>query len=449
VSDFAAQLCAAGMNAKTSLNKASLLHRLSGELAAIRGEEPSSRCVFFVPGRVEFLGKHTDYAGGRSIVCAIDRGICLTAAPRADAHIRLLDVGLSSTVSFAFDASVEPSPGHWSNFPMTVACRMARDFPGTCIGADIVFASDLPRASGMSTSSALIVAIFFALAEFNALSQRDDYNRAIACREDLATYIAAIESGSSFGAFPGGTGVGTHGGSEDHIAILCSCAGFLRQYSYCPARFEKEIRFPAGHAFIIGVSGVKADKTGDARVAYNRASGAARKILELWKANTGRQDSSLAAAIASHSGAAVQLRQILRESHDAEFPANALLSRLEQFIEESNDIVPSAAEAFESGNFARLGPLCHRSQALAEALLANQVPETVELARSARELGAVAASAFGAGFGGSVWALVQSDCAEEFRGAWAERYYRRFAERAEASEFFVSQTGPGLVQLRS
>ena len=30
----------------------------------------------------------------------------------------------------------------------------------------------------------------------------------------------------------------------------------------------------------------------------------------------------------------------------------------------------------------------------------------VELARLAREAGAVAASAFGAGFGGSVWALV-------------------------------------------
>ena len=28
----------------------------------------------FIPGRIEVLGKHTDYCGGRSIVCAIDRG---------------------------------------------------------------------------------------------------------------------------------------------------------------------------------------------------------------------------------------------------------------------------------------------------------------------------------------------------------------------------------------
>ena len=28
----------------------------------------------FVPGRIELLGKHTDYAGGHSLVCASQRG---------------------------------------------------------------------------------------------------------------------------------------------------------------------------------------------------------------------------------------------------------------------------------------------------------------------------------------------------------------------------------------
>jgi len=40
------------------------------------------------------------------------------------------------------------------------------------------------------------------------------------------------------------------------------------------------------------------------------------------------------------------------------------------------------------------------------AALGNQIPQTIFLAKTARQLGAVAASAFGAGFGGSVWALV-------------------------------------------
>ena len=30
------------------------------------------RRTFFVPGRIEVLGKHTDYAGGRSLVMAVN-----------------------------------------------------------------------------------------------------------------------------------------------------------------------------------------------------------------------------------------------------------------------------------------------------------------------------------------------------------------------------------------
>ena len=42
-------------------------------------------------------------------------------------------------------------------------------------------------------------------------------------------------------------------------------------------------------------------------------------------------------------------------------------------------------------------------------LLGNQVPETIALARAALAHGAFAACSFGAGFGGSVWALVEGD----------------------------------------
>jgi galactokinase len=447
---FESQLRASGMSAPESAAKAALLEKLDRELRLLNEGAAPAHSAFFVPGRLEFLGKHTDYAGGRSLTCAIEHGICLVAAPRVDAQVRLFDVGRASAVNFALSADLEPSAGHWSNFPMTVAARLVHDFPGMQTGADIVFASDLPRASGMSSSSALIVAISFALAQVNSLWQTDAYRRALPTREDLAGYIAAIESGGSFAAFSGARGVGTHGGSEDHVAILCSRAGFLRQYSFCPIRFEKEIRLPEDHALVIGVSGVKADKTGDAREAYNRASGAAQRILRLWRNASGRpsdsDDPSLAAVLAAQPGAVEHLRQILRDSSDAEYPSDVLLNRLQQFCEESNEIVPAVADALARGDFERLGALVDRSQFLAKTCLENQVPETVALARSARELGAAAASAFGAGFGGSVWALIEASRAEEFCRAWPAQYHQRFPARAEASRFFVSCPGPGLVQ---
>ena len=83
-----------------------------------------------------------------------------------------------------------------------------------------------------------------------------------------------------------------------------------------------------------------------------------------------------------------------------------------------------------------------RSQLGAEQGLQNQVPETRELQRAARRLGAVAASAFGAGFGGSVWALAATERAEGFRRAWSQDYLAAFPERSAASEFFTTLPGP-------
>ncbi len=242
--------------------------------------------------------------------------------------------------------------------------------------------------------------------------------------------------------------MGTLGGSEDHVAILCSRAGFLRQYSYCPVRLEKEIPLPKDLTFVIGCSGVKADKTGNALEAYNRISLAARKILQLWREETGRSDATLAVASESGKDAAERLRRIVIDSSDAEFSKEVLLNRLSQFMKECNEIVPAAGEALARGDVGTFGGLVDRSQSLAEALLGTQIPETIELARSARALGAVAASAFGAGFGGSVWALVPSGGAGEFQGKWAATYRKAFPNRVEMSEFFITRARPGLIQFQ-
>ena len=79
-------------------------------------------------------------------------------------------------------------------------------------------------------------------------------------------------------------------------------------------------------------------------------------------------------------------------------------------------------------------------------MLENQIPQTIHLARSARQCGAAAASAFGAGFGGSVWALVEAAGAEAFLAEWAERYRNAFPGEAENAAFFLSGAGPSLVE---
>jgi galactokinase len=42
-------------------------------------------------GRIEIFGKHTDYAGGRSLLAAVPRGFAVVAGPRTDGIVAAVD----------------------------------------------------------------------------------------------------------------------------------------------------------------------------------------------------------------------------------------------------------------------------------------------------------------------------------------------------------------------
>ena len=425
--------------------------RLFARTVAALGRRQTLR--LWVPGRIEFLGKHTDYAGGRSLICAVERGIAVAATARDDRTVRLTDAVSGEHVEIEMSATLPPADGSWANYPITVVRRIARNFPGPLRGADIAFASDLPPAAGLSSSSALVVAVFLAICDLNALGAHDEYRRAIPDADHPAGYLGAVESGAPFGSLDGDRGVGTFSGSQDHTAILCSRAGALVQYSFAPVRFERAVPLPADHVFVIGASGVIAEKTGAARALYNRQARRVHALLDRWHAATGRTDATLGAVLASSDDAIDRLRSIVRDravrsNGDSDgFDVTDLITRLDQFDAESRDIIPAAGDALERGDLVTLGALVDRSQRGAEVLLGNQVPETLHLTRSARSLGAVAASAFGAGFGGSVWALVRRDDAQRFTECWHESYAVRFPEPAKRASFFTTAAGPAAMRL--
>jgi len=70
------------------------------------------------------------------------------------------------------------------------------------------------------------------------------------------------------------------------------------------------------------------------------------------------------------------------------------------------------------------------------------VPETRDLARLAREQGALAASAFGAGFGGSVWSLVPRAEAAQLIQRWSGAYVAQYPVRESTCDFFATGAGP-------
>ncbi len=435
-------LADAGLDARAAAKRAELFAQAVGVL-----QSEAERNAFFVPGRVEVLGKHTDYSGGRTVVIAAERGFSVVVSPRQDNRVTVTAVDMGESTEFELGPDLVPAVGHWSNYPMTVARRISRNFPGISVGADIAFTSDLPPAAGMSSSSAMMIGVFLSLAHVNRLYQRDEYRSEIKSLTDLAGYLGTVENGQNFGSLLGDRGVGTFGGSEDHTAILCGRPGRLSQYSYCPVRFERTVPVPGGYRFAIGTSGVVAEKTGAAMEKYNAASRRASALVELWNETTGREDPHLAAVVASAPQAAPELESLARSSRRQDFDADSLTSRLEQFVAESEEIVHAAGDALQRGDLEEFGRQVDRSQDFTDRLLGNQVPETVYLAARAREFGAAAASAFGAGFGGSVWALVEAEKMDEFLKRWGEDYCGKHPQHDELSSFFSTAAAPATFQV--
>jgi galactokinase len=408
-------------------------------VAALEGLGRTSGEVrrYFVPGRIEVLGKHTDYAGGRSLLCAAERGMYFAVAPRADARMRVADERLGETADFAIEPGLKARAGHWSNYPMTMARRLARNFPGPWKGVDIGLVGDLPLAAGMSSSSAVSVGYYVSLADANELDRRSEYLANIHAPEDLAGYLGTVENGRTFGTLRGDTGVGLAGGSEDQTAILCCKAGELSQYSFCPVRHERQVPLPAGWTFAVAVSGVAADKNAAAQEKYNRAARLVDDVLRVWRETMGRDDLWLADAVASAPDASERMRRLLARTPE-------LLERFDQFYVESEEIVPAVGDFLARREVEEIGPLVDQSMERAVRLLKNQIPETITLAASARKLGAAAASAFGGGFGGAVWALVRAEAGPAFLERWTEEYRRAFPGPAKRAEFFLTRAAPAM-----
>lgn len=435
------RLIAAGLSDAAARRKAPLFASAGRALAALPAADAQPPCALFVPGRLELLGKHTDYAGGQSIVCPVERGFCCLVRPRSDTRISAVAADTTERLDFALDEPPPARPGHWSTYVVAVARRVVRNFGPGLRGVDFAFASDLPPAAGLSSSSALIVATFLALAEANDLREHPAYRANLATGEDLAAYLGAVENGSTYAGLAGDTGVGTFGGSEDHTAILCGRPETLSRYAYCPTRLLRHIPAPSGHTFIIAGSGVSAPKTATAREQYNRAALAVQELVRLWSSAAGAPPRPLAAIIADTPEPVRTFARLL-DGAQTEWPRDLLLNRLRQFVEEDTHLVPRVADALQRADVAALGPLIDRSQWCAAHLLGNQVDETSHLARSARTLGAVAASAFGAGFGGSVWALVPIVDATAFQQRWQHDYVQGFPQHRETATFFATRAGP-------
>lgn len=391
--------------------------------------------TWFVPGRLEVFGKHTDYAGGRSLLAAVEQGVTVSATPTGGSTITATTSLSPAAVEVKAGEESTYGRGHWGGYLQVVVDRLASNFE-PLRPAHLHIESNLPPASGMSSSSALVVALALALADLNGFNHWPEwpgYQDGESDEIELAEYMAAVENGLTYSHLPGAKGVGTFGGSEDHTAMLCCAADELRQFSFSPIVPGERVALEPDLVFAVAVSGMLAEKTGSALALYNQASQRAAEIARRWREATGRQDRTIADALRVPD-AVPQLRRLVADDP-------ALSNRLAAFLTESELLIPAATSALRDGEFAMFGELADQSQRSAAAQLGNQIPETNRLQALARELGALGSASFGAGFGGSVWALIPTAGADSFAADWLERYRREFPA-AEQATVLLTRPGP-------
>lgn len=389
---------------------------------------------------MEVLGKHTDYAGGRSLVAAVDRGFFCVAARNGSNLIRMVQTGdPQPCLELELSAQAIATPGHWSIYPATMVRRLAANFPQALeegAGVDVAFGCDLPPAGGMSGSSALMIMTFLALALPNRLQEAPPFKEAIKDGLGLAMYLACVENGQTFRGLRGNAGVGTFGGSEDHTAIMNAEPGRLSLFRFCPTEFEESIPLPDSLSMIIAHSGVRAEKTGGARDDFNRVSQRARLVVDHLNRHWGTRYALMRDIIAEQGRTPERLMATVQEALRPTDPALNLFARFVQFYEEDQVLIPGAATALKTQDCKTLGTIISRSHELSRTHLRNILPEIDYLQQSALSLGAVAASGFGAGFGGSVYALTAARDQNAFLRSWRESYLRTFPQYCSACDFF-------------
>ncbi|MFO7973726.1 MAG: galactokinase family protein [Candidatus Hydrogenedentota bacterium] len=229
--------------------------------------------VVRAPGRVNLMGRHVDHRGGCVNLTAIDREHILVARARNDTRVRAhnLDTDTFEDLEFSVDdllrqvrldqwrdfvdseaviRMVRDLQGNWGNYLKAPMLRLQEKFKDRRIhGVDCVVSGDIPMAAGLSSSSALVVAMGEALVSTNGLDVTPN---------DLV-YLCG--EGEWF--------VGTRGGSADHAAVKLSQSGQIVTVGFFPFSIRSYVPFPEEYSLIIANSRIQARKAAGGRDAFN------------------------------------------------------------------------------------------------------------------------------------------------------------------------------------
>lgn len=357
--------------------------KLTASFRQAHGREPE--VVARAPGRIEFIGNHTDYNGGTVLGAAIDRSVWVALARRSDGQRRFSsDLDPERVTQSGIP---EPVCGRhsWVNYPLGVVASFPEFGLRPPDGFDYAAVSDVPLGAGLSSSAAIELAS--ALAFLAATDQTISRESLVKLGRHAENYFVGMPCGILDQGVSGF-------GRKDHLVFI-DCRG--PTFSTVP--------MPADADFWIFNSHTKHALVDGLYAARHRECMEAARILGV-------------PLLADVDAARL-------EAGRPELSATAY-KRARHVIEEIAR-VGAACEALQRGDLRRVGAALTASHRSSQHLFENSTAELDFLVdRLSEESGVLGARLTGGGFGGAVLALATRDfvlpCAERVAAAYAEKF---------------------------
>lgn len=377
----------------------SLVEQLKSRFRKNYGTDPD--VVTAAPGRVEFIGNHTDYNQGAVIGAAIDRNV-FVAMRRIEDSVFRFSSGASLVVTIDNPAKKQNANSAWINYPLGVYNSLIRRGLKPSGGFELSVESNIPSGAGLSSSAALELAISQALCELYHLKLS---------AEEMA--IASREAENEFVGMPCGIldqGVSALGKSDCLVHIDCK----RLKFSTIPLGEDCSIWIFNTHKKHSLVESMYSER---------------------------HQECSRAVALLKEAGLDIDC---LADVSTLDFGKmkgrldDTTRIRAEHIVFEI-DRVARVKSLLGDGNVLGVGQLMFESHDSSRDLFHNSTDELDYLVRILQSMpGVIGARLTGGGFGGAVMALTKEGFTARYADSIASAYRGKFGHSPEVIECHLS-----------
>lgn len=363
--------------------------------------------LFFAPGRINLIGEHTDYNGGRVFPCAITQGTYSVAAKRDDRIVQCYSVNFPevNVISFNLDELVFKKEDSWTNYVKGVVKFLIEAGHKIETGFDLLIYGNIPNGAGLSSSASLELVVGVTLEHLFELTVE---------RLDLVKTGKLVENNF----------IGVNSGIMDQFAIGMGAKDMAiyldtntLEYELVPAAF--------GDHLVLIMNTNKRRELADSK--YNERRSQCEEALRRLQTELDIQS--------------------LGELSEEAFEANRhlinddVLERRAKHAVYENQRTVKAKEALTAGDLMTFGKLLNQSH---ESLRDDYEVTGIELdtlAHTAWTLeGVLGARMTGAGMGGCAIALVRKDKVDEVQATIAKHYEETIGYPAS---FYIAEVGAG------